>query len=137
MKKLIAMSAMAACIISCNSESSSSSATSSDSSTIDKKMNADSAAVSMPSSTMKPSLSEGAMTMKDAKMMIMKGGKWVLMDQVMTCTDGCKVSPSGEVVMKDGTKMRLTEGMTIDQDGMMMDDKGKMMPMDSHMMTKD
>ena len=67
------------------------------------------------------------MTMKDGKMMVMKDGKWVSMDQQMTCTDGCKVKPNGEVVMKDGKKMMMTEGMTIDKDGHMMDDKGKMM----------
>jgi hypothetical protein len=49
------------------------------------------------------------------------------MDQAMTCTDGCKVKPNGEVKMKDGKKMMMTEGMTIDKDGHMMDDKGKMM----------
>ncbi len=74
------------------------------------------------------------MTMKDGKMMVMNGGKWVLMDQTMTCTDSCKVMPSGEVVMKNGEKMMMTEGMTIDKDGMMMDDKGKMIPMDHMMM---
>ena len=40
--------------------------------------------------------------MKEGKMMIMKDSKWVLLEKQMTCTDGCKVKPSGEVVMKDG-----------------------------------
>jgi len=39
--------------------------------------------------------------------------------------------------MKNGEKMMMTEGMSIDKDGMMMDDKGKMMPMDDHKMMKD
>jgi hypothetical protein len=72
-------------------------------------------------------------------MMVMKDGKWAVMDQAMTCTDSCKVKPNGEVVMKDGEKMMLTEGMTIDKDGHMMDASGKMMDMkmDDKMMMKD
>ena len=49
--------------------------------------------------------------------MVMKDGKWVLMDQQMTCTDGCRVKPnvgqydnggrqkmSGDKKMKDSGK---------------------------------
>jgi hypothetical protein len=69
-------------------------------------------------------------------MMVMKDGKWELMEQEMTCTDSCKVKPNGEVVMKDGEKMMMTEGMSINKDGHMMDASGKMMMMDDDKMMK-
>ena len=48
-------------------------------------------------------------------------------EKVLVAVDFLK--PNGEVVMKDGKKMMMTEGETIDKDGHMMDDKGKMMDM--------
>src|SRR5487761_2258735 len=120
MKKLIAIVAMAAFMASCNSGGSSKTETSTD-------------------SAMSSSTAEGTMTMKGGKMMIMSAGKWMAMENQMTCTDSCKVMPNGQVIMKNGEKMMMTEGMTIDKDGMMMDANGKMMDMkmDDKMMMKD
>jgi len=61
--------------------------------------------------------------------MVMQDGKMMVMDKEMTCANGCKVKPSGEVVMKDGSKMKMTNGEMIDKDGNMMDKDGKMMDM--------
>ena len=134
MKKLIAILALTAFMISCNEGSYHKTEAGSDSTIMDKKMGADTSMNSMSSSSMTSAIAEGTMMMKDAKMMIMKDGQYVLMDRQMTCADGCKVMPNGEVLMKDGSKMMMTEGMTIDKDGHMMDDKGKMMMMDDKMM---
>ena len=70
---------------------------------------------------------EGMMTMREGKVVEMKNGQWVAIDKTVTCTDGCKVMPNGDVVMKDGMKMKLKEGESIDKDGNMMDKSGKMM----------
>ena len=134
MKKLIAILAVTAFMISCNEGSYPKTESGSDSTIMDKKMGADTSMNSMSSSSMTSAIAEGTMMMKDAKMMIMKDGQYVLMDQQTTCADGCKVMPNGEVLLKDGSKMMMTEGMTIDKEGHMTDDKGKMMMMDDKMM---
>jgi len=137
MKKLIAIVALAAFMASCNNGGSSKTETSTDSAM--NKMNSDTSMNSMSSSSMSSSTAEGTMTMKGGKMMIMTAGKWMAMENQMTCTDSCKVMPNGQVIMKNGEKMMMTEGMTIDKDGMMMDANGKMMDMkmDDKMMMKD
>jgi hypothetical protein len=138
MKKLFVTVVMAVSLLACNDNSSTKTDAVSDSSTTGNSPTTDTAVIagkgtsanSMPATDMaSTSNKEGSMTMKDGKMKIMKDGKWVPMDQQMTCTDGCKVKPDGEVVMKDGMKMMLKEGMTVDKDGHMMDEKGKMMDM--------
>ena len=138
MKKLIAIVSIAAFMTACNgNQSSTSEMTTSDSTSLMKgsSMSHDS---SMSMSTMNApmDLKEGMMIMKGGKMMVMKEGKTKEMDQTMTCTDGCKVKPSGEVVMKDGKTMMMKEGEVIDKDGNMMNDNGKMM-MDNGKMMKD
>jgi|SRR5690242_894356 hypothetical protein len=117
MKKFIAIVAVTLFVASCNSGGSSSEST-------DKKMNADSTGNSMMSTT-----AEGTMRMKGGKMMIMTAGAWVPMDKPMMCTDSCKVTPDGEVTMKNGEKMMMKEGESIGKDGMMTDASGKMMDM--------
>lgn len=144
MKKLIAV-AIAAFIFSCGENTSTKTDSTSDSSgvgnspTTDTSLNSMSKDTSMnsmsSSSTESASVSGGSMTMKDGKMMMRKNGKWVLMDQQVTCTDGCKVKPNGELIMKDGKRMMMKEGMMITKDGHMTDDKGKMM--DNMMMEDD
>ncbi len=127
MKKLFAIVAIAAFMTACNDSGSSDTDTTKDSVMMSTE----------PTTEMTPMVAtDGSMTMKDGKMMVMKDGQWVGMDQEMTCTDGCKVKPDGEVVMKDGEKMMMKEGEMIDKDGHMMDANGKMMDMkmDDHMM---
>ena len=63
------------------------------------------------------------------KMMMMKDGKWTKMGKTVMCTDSCKVTTKGEIIMKDGKKMELTEGMMISKEGHMYDKNGKMMDM--------
>lgn len=116
MKKLFAAFTIASFMIACNDSDSKKETTSTDSTTMMKDP-----------STM--GSKEGMMTMKDGKMMEMNDGKWVAMDKIVSCSDGCKVMPNGEVVMGPGHNMMLTEGMTIDKDGHMMDKDGKMMDM--------
>ena len=66
---------------------------------------------------------EDCMMMKDGKMMVMKGGKWMAMDREITFKNGEKVMSDGTVVKKDGKKMMLKEGEGIDMDGKMKDAK--------------
>ncbi len=70
-------------------------------------------------------LKDGLMTMKDGKMMIVKGGAWVAMDAPVTCTNGRKVDVNGEV-SKGDKKRKLEEGMMIDNDGQIKDKDGKL-----------
>jgi len=72
-----------------------------------------------------PALQDGLMTMKDGKMMIVKGGTWVAMDAPVTCTNGRKVDLAGEV-SKGDKKRKLEEGMMIDKDGQIKDKDGKL-----------
>ena len=71
-------------------------------------------------------MKDGVMTMKDGKMMVMKGGSWAPMTEDFTTTNGRKVSTKG-VVSKGDKKKELTEGMMIDADGQMRDKDGKLL----------
>lgn len=133
MKKVMVILVACSFLAACNGNNSSKSG-----SPADNTMNsADSQSQMRPSvmdSSMAAAIQEGTMTMKNGKMMVMTAGLYKEMKNPMTCTDGCKVSPDGKVVMKDGTQMRLTEGMSIDKNGNMLDENGKMIPMDDNMM---
>ena len=125
MKKLLSIVAIASFMTACNDSSTKVDTTSTDSTKMsnDAMMNDTSSTMAMaPAATMKDDL----MTMKDGKMMVMKNGTWEEMKETMTCTNGCKVKPNGEVTKGDKKKM-MTEGMMIDKDGQMMDKDGKMM----------
>jgi len=58
--------------------------------------------------------------MKGGKMMMMKDGKEMVMDNDMTMSDGSKVTTAGEHVTKDGKKMKLKDGDMVMMDGSMM-----------------
>jgi hypothetical protein len=127
MKKLIAIIFIATFIGACNSGSSDTQATK------DSSMNM----TSMDSSSTSISpLAEGTVGMRLGKMMVMKSGEWKVMNQPVTCSDGCKVMPNGLVIMKNGDKMMLKENETVDKDGHMMDANGKVM-MDEKMEMND
>ena len=73
--------------------------------------------------------------MEGGKMMVMKAGKTMAMDQDMTLTNGATVMTDGSVKMKDGTSKQLKNGDCMYMDGKMMDmkksakHKKKAMPM--------
>jgi hypothetical protein len=119
MKKLLLIAAIAGFTFACN-DGSKSSTTATDTATVTP------AAVDTSSAAAKPELKDGLMTMKDGKMMIVKGGAWAAMDAPVTCSNGRKVSVSGEV-SKGDKKRKLEEGMMIDKDGQIMDKNGKLM----------
>jgi hypothetical protein len=125
MKKIFVIFAIAAFMTACNGSDSKTETTAKDSTGMMKDTSMTTTPSTMESSNMK----EGMMTMKDGKMMVMKDGNWMAMDKTMTCTDGCKMMPNGEMIMADGKKMMMTEGMMCDKDGHMMDKDGKMMDM--------
>lgn len=58
--------------------------------------------------------------MKDSKMMVMKGGKTMAMDQDMTLTNGTVVSTDGTVKMSDGKTKQLKNGDCVYMNGKMM-----------------
>ena len=120
MKKLLFAAAIASFAFACN-DGSKSSTTTTDTATAAPATTtaADSSASS--STTLK----DGLMTMKDGKMMIVKGGSWVAMDAPVTCTNGRKVDVNGEV-SKGDKKRKLEEGMMIDNDGQIKDKDGKL-----------
>ena len=57
--------------------------------------------------------------MKDGKMMVMKGGKTMAMDQSVTMSNGTTVMPDGSVKMKDGTTKMLKDGDYVYMNGKM------------------
>ena len=61
--------------------------------------------------------------MKDNKMMVMKGGEKMAMDNETTFTNGSKVSTDGMLTKQDGTTKQLKNGDCIYMDGKMV---GKM-----------
>lgn len=65
-------------------------------------------------------MKEDCVMMKDSKMMVMKGGKTMAMDQDMTLTNGSVVSTNGMVVMSDGKSKQLKNGDCVYMSGKMM-----------------
>src|SRR5579864_9531884 len=88
MKKLLLIAAIASFTFACNDGSKSSTTTT------DTVAAAPAAPATVDSSAASSTqaLKDGLMTMKDGKMMIVKGGAWVAMDAPVTCTNGRKVS---------------------------------------------
>ena len=131
MKKLLSIVALAAFMTACNDSATTSDSPAGDTSTVtnDATMTDTSSVAPAPdastSTNASTAVKEGMMTMKDAKMMVMKNGAWEKMDEAVTCSNGCKVMTNGEV-SKNGKKKMMTEGMMIDKDGQMMDADGKM-----------
>jgi hypothetical protein len=119
MKKLLLVAAIASFTFACN-DGSKSPTTSADSTATTP------AAVDTSSATVKPAMKDGLMTLKDGKVMIVKSGSWTPIDSTVTCTNGRKVDPSGNV-SKGDKKRKLEEGMMIDADGQIMDKNGKLM----------
>jgi hypothetical protein len=62
-------------------------------------------------------MNEDMLMMKDGRVMIVRNGKTVPMEEEMTMSDGARVSMDGKVVMPDGTSRFLMEGEAMDMDG--------------------
>lgn len=60
-------------------------------------------------------------TMKDGRVMTMRGGSLVPLDEDTTLSDGTRVQVDGTVVMNDGTSRLMNEGETLYMDGRIMD----------------
>ncbi len=54
--------------------------------------------------------------MKSGRMMLLRSGDLIIMDENMTMADGTKVLTDGTIVLMDGTTLTLVEG-----EGMIMD----------------
>lgn len=78
-------------------------------------------------------MEEGMMIMFGGKMMINRNMKTEPMTEPVMCTDGCKVNPNGEVVMKNGTSMMMKEGDIIDKDGNMIHPTGRVVDVSDSM----
>lgn len=63
--------------------------------------------------------------MRNGTMMIMQNGDLIPMNKEITLDNGDKVTASGEILRKDGSKMKITEGMSIDKSGNITDSNGK------------
>ena len=120
MKKIFVTLAIAGFMIACNDSSTDDSSTTNDTAT-PSETTAPAPSTTDTSSAMK----DGVMQMKDGKMVVMTAGSWQPMTETVTCTNGRKVAPNGEV-SKGDRKRKLDEGMMIDRDGQIMDKDGKM-----------
>ena len=54
--------------------------------------------------------------MKSGRMMLLRSGDMIIMDENMTMPDGTKVMTDGTIILMDGTTLTLVEG-----EGMIMD----------------
>lgn len=60
-------------------------------------------------------------TMKDGRVMTMRGGSLAPLEEEITLPDGTRVQTDGTVVMNDGSTRVMTEGETLYKDGRVMD----------------
>jgi hypothetical protein len=134
MKKLFSFVLVVTLFTACNSGSNSSAneMKNADSSNMKKENAMGSDSMNHSSMDMKAQMKEGSMMMMGGKMAIIKNGKPLIMTEETTCSDGCKVKPNGEVIMKDGKTMMMKDGDVIDQDGNMTSAGGKPMMMMNH-----
>jgi hypothetical protein len=51
--------------------------------------------------------------LKEARMMIVRNGELMLMEEATTMPDGTRVLPDGTVLLTDGTTRRMVEGETL------------------------
>lgn len=60
-------------------------------------------------------------TMKDGRVMTMRGGSLAPLDEEATLSDGTRIQLDGTVVMNDGSSRLMREGETLYMDGRVMD----------------
>lgn len=58
-------------------------------------------------------MSQDHIVMQDGRVMMMRNGEMMPMDEEMTLPDGTKVSIDGTVMMPDGTTRMMAEGETM------------------------
>lgn len=58
-------------------------------------------------------LNEGMIMMKDGKVMTVRSGELVLMEEEITMPDGTRVNTDGTVQLTDGTTRAMVEGETL------------------------
>lgn len=56
-------------------------------------------------------------TMRDGKMMVVRNGETVPMEEDVTMADGTRVMRNGQVLMANGTARMMREGETMSMDG--------------------
>lgn len=54
--------------------------------------------------------------MRDSKVLLLRNGEEMPLEEEMTMSDGTRVMPNGQVVMPDGTARMMREGETITMD---------------------
>lgn len=125
MKKLIAILGIAAVTASCNNSSNNGDSNSQPIMSSDSGVQTHSA--DSTTATIKSTVKDGTMAMKNGQMQVMNEGKWDPMEKEFTCTDGCKVLPDGHLIMKNGDKVMLKEGEMVEKSGAMLNNQGNMM----------
>ena len=66
---------------------------------------------------MEMNLHEGAVTMRAGKMMVVRNGELVSMEEDMLMNDGTRVLTDGTVIMTDGTTRMMMDGESLGMDG--------------------
>lgn len=66
-------------------------------------------------------LHEGTVTMKAGRMMVVRDGELVMMDEDVLMNDGTRVLMDGMVIRTDGTTRMMMNGETLGMDGEMTD----------------
>jgi len=66
-------------------------------------------------------LNEGMVTMRAGRMMVVRKGELVTMDEDVLMNDGTRVLTDGTVVMTDGVTRMMMEGESLRRDGEMTD----------------
>lgn len=64
---------------------------------------------------------EDMIVMKDGRVMVMRSGEMMPLEDEMTMSDGTKVRPNGQLLMIDGAVRMMQEGETLSIDRKMTD----------------
>ncbi len=59
--------------------------------------------------------------MRDGKIIVLRNGEEMPIEEEMTMSDGTKVMPNGQVIMGNGTARMMAEGETLSIDGQIPD----------------
>jgi hypothetical protein len=64
---------------------------------------------------------EHILMMKDGRVMIMRDGDMLPMEEEVTMPDGTQITVDGRVILPDGSSRMMMEGESIDLEGQMVD----------------
>lgn len=67
--------------------------------------------------TTQPATAMDGIVKHDGEILFLKNGRATAVDKDMKLSEGINVNPSGELVLKDGTRMTLQEGQMVTLDG--------------------